>query len=506
MVNTNWLDLAGSIEPSVFNMIDGNLEDCIVDSLSKKANADRSIRKYLSRDGRFFYSISVGSFKALNRAVASASSAFDDCRWSSLSVTKRSAALIKLADLIEKHKETFALYESLDVGKPISQALAGDVYAAQNALRSCAEKAGRVLSATGFDGGELIYQHRKPVGVVGAITGWNFPLMLAAQKIGPALAMGNTLVLKPSEFTCLSTCFLAELALEAGIPPGVLNVVNGAGSIVGDALACHPDVNLLGFVGSSVTGKKLMQSAGQSNMKRLILECGGKSPYIVFDDCPEDLDAVAADIVAKAFANQGAFCVAGTRLLIQESIKDRLLAKVIAHTKKVQPQDPLDPEASFGAIINEAHLHKIQAYIESGKEEGAQCILGGQSKTVVPGGYYFEPTIFDQVNPEQRIAQEEIFGPVLSVFSFKNEAEAIQLANNTAYGLAAYAATQNISRARRLGQSLNAGRVKILATSQPAYGALDIGADKHRESGMGYSFGLEGMAAFTATSTVHLLT
>jgi len=224
-------------------------------------------------------------------------------------VEDRRGVLLKLADLIGGHSEQFALYECLDVGKPIARALQGDVVSAQIALRNSAEKAERVLSSTGFDGGELVYQHRKPVGVVGAITGWNFPLMLAAQKVGPALAMGNSLVLKPSEFTSLSAIRLAELALEAGVPPGVFNVVNGEGSIVGKALAHHSKVNLLTFTGSSATGKQMMIAAGQSNMKRLMLECGGKSPVIVFDDCSDaHLDTVAGFVVGQAFNNQGENC------------------------------------------------------------------------------------------------------------------------------------------------------------------------------------------------------
>lgn len=497
MTSIDWHQRADSTPLTVHNIINGKKET---------PSGGETVTKYSPRDGRLLYEFSSTDIATVDRAVTNAREAFNDGRWSQLSVGERRAILLKLADLVETHQEQFALYECLDVGKPISNALRMDIPSALMSLRNSAETAERVLSSTGFDGGELVYQHRKPAGVVGAITGWNFPLMLATQKVGPALAMGNTLVLKPSEFTSLSTCLLAELALEAGVPPGVFNVVNGFGQTVGETLAQHNDVDLLGFVGSSATGKHIMVSAGQSNMKRLILECGGKSPYLVFDDCPEDLDKLAANIVGRAFPNQGAVCIAGTRLLIQDSMKGELLEKIIEQTQNINAQDPLDPKATYGALVNEAHLNKVLGYIDSGKQEGAALIQGGNRLEVVPGGYYVEPTIFDRVNPKQKIAQEEIFGPVLSVFTFRDEQEAIQMANDSSFGLAAYAATQNAGRARRLGQCLNAGRIKILSTDTPVLGDLDISAEPHRQSGLGFAFGLEGMAVYTVSSTVHLLT
>jgi len=496
MTNINWCQRADEAELAVKNIINGHKE---------QATGGESISKYSSRDGRLLYSFVGSDAATVDLAVACAKEAFDDGRWSALSVGERRGILLKLADLIEVHKEMFALYECLDVGKPISNTLQVDIPSARHSLRNSAESAERVLCSASFDGGELIYQHRSPVGVVAAITGWNFPLMLAAQKVGPALVMGNSLVLKPSEFTSLSTCLLAELALEAGVPPGVFNVVNG-GPAVGASLAQHDDVDLLGFVGSSATGKKIMVSAGQSNMKRLILECGGKSPYLVFDDCPDDLGFVADNIVKKAFSNQGAVCIASTRLLVQNSIKEKLLPKIIERAKRLVPQDPLDSNSIFGAIMNEAHMNKVLKYIASGTDEGAELILGGKRLDVVPGGYYVEPTIFDHVNPKQKIAQEEIFGPVLSVFSFTDEQHAIQLANDSSFGLAAYAATQDSGRVRRLGQYLNAGRITILSTSTPFYGDIGTSAEPHRQSGMGFAFGSEGLAAYTVSSAVNVLT
>ena len=497
MTTINWHHRAKEANLEIRNFIDGYHEGIAGDEL---------ISKHSPRDGSLLYSFGVGDSETVNRAVSAARQAFDDHRWSGLPTQTRKAVLLKLADLIEFHKEEFALYECLDVGKPITKALLGDIASAAGRIRSAAEDASKIFSPSGVDGANSAYQVRTPVGVVGAIVGWNFPLSLAASKVGPALAMGNSIVLKPSEFTSLSASRLAELAVEAGVPSGVFNVVHGAGNIVGDALAKHMDVDLLGFVGSSATGKLLMQAAGQSNMKRLILECGGKSPYIVFEDCPNDLDAIAANIVATAFGNQGAVCIAGTRLLIQDSLKEKLLPKVIEQAAKIIPQDPLDPNASFGALINEAHLQKVLGFIESGETEGANLVLGGKRLLKETGGYYVGPTIFDNVNPQQKIAQEEIFGPVLSVFTFKDEEEAIKLANSTKFGLAAYAATQNLGRAQRLGRQLKAGAVLIMGTSAPSDGGVSLSIEGQRESGFGPMGGVAGLTAYTVSSSVILLT
>ncbi len=481
-----------------------------VDGAHCESGGDRRITKHFAGDGRLLYEFGQGTAEEVDRAVNLAHAAFEDGRWRKLPVYQRKAVLQKLADLIEEHKEIFALYECLDVGKPIANALGGDVPAAVACLRGYAENADKLLSPFGADanGANFAYQLRKPIGVVGGILGWNYPLVLAVQKVGPALAMGNSLVLKPSEFTSLSTGLLAELAVEAGVPRGVFNVVHGAGATVGAGLAQHTKVGLLSFVGSSTTGKQILIAAGQSNMKRVLLECGGKSPFLVFDDCPADLDFVASDIVADtAFVNQGALCVASTRLLVQESIKDKLIPKIIEQAAKLVPQDPLDAGTRFGAIMNEAHMHKVLGYIESGKKEGARLIYGGNRVRRETGGYYIEPTIFDQVSPEQKIAQEEIFGPVLSILTFKDEEEAIQLANNSRYGLAAYAATQNLGRTQRLAQALNAGSLTILGTSTPSAGGVGgIGFEPQKESGLGTDFGVEGMKSYTVATTVSTLT
>jgi acyl-CoA reductase-like NAD-dependent aldehyde dehydrogenase len=502
MAQTNWLTRACEADLSIGNVIDGKHE--------ASEGGDNPIAKYSARDGRLLYQFGRGTAAEVDRAVAAARAAMADGRWCRQPIFKRAAVLNALADLVQREHERFALYECLDVGKPIANALKEDIVNTLIRLRGPAKLAGQLTAPSAADLGHLAYQRRKPVGVVGGIAGWNYPLSLAASKLAPALLMGNSLVLKPSEFTSLSAQHLALLALEAGVPPGVVNVVHGAGATVGDALARHPDVDLISFVGSSATGKQLQVSAGQSNMKRLILECGGKSPYLVFADCP-DLDVIAQDVVSKAFPNQGALCVAGTRLLIQDSLREKLLPLILEKAAAIRPADPLDPTTTFGAIINEAHMEKVLGYIDTGIKEGGELILGGkrvypESDQALQNGFYIEPTIIDHVDPKARIAQEEIFGPVLSVLTFKDEAEAIALANDSSYGLAAYAATTNLGRAQRLGEHLNAGLVTILGHTPRSGGGVGLSSEKHRQSGMGYSGGLEGLAAYSVTSTVNILT
>ena len=508
MTTINWSMRARDTDLRIRNFMEGDHVSHSVDNNTIVDLGENPVTKYSPRDGRLLYTFPAGDSTDVDRAVASARQAFENGSWRTLPCYQRKAVLTTLADLVETHKEELALLECLDVGKPISSAL-DDIAFVVGCLKSTAEMADKLRSASGADGGNFSYQLRKPIGVVAGIVGWNYPLVLAIQKIAPALVMGNSLVLKPSEFSSLSASRLAALAIEAGVPPGVFNVVHGRGTTVGAALAHHPDVDMLTFTGSSATGKQMMIAAGQSNMKRLMLECGGKSPYIVFDDCPDDLDFIAADIVETAFPNQGERCSAGTRLLIQESIKEKLLPKIIEHTKKIIPLDPLNPDTTFGALINETQLNKVLAYIDSGKEEGAELIYGGQrvevtTEETASQGYYLQPAIFDNVNPQQRIAQEEIFGPVLSIFTFKDEEEAIQLANNSSFGLAAYIATENLGRANRLAQSLDAGLIVIVGTASPSAGGIDLGVEPHKESGFGMEGGLAGLTAYTVSSSVHL--
>ena len=492
MSEINWHDRAAQTGFKVRNFIDGQYIDCV---------GSETIDKYAPHNGKLLYQFAAGDGSEVEQAVACAKRAYQEGVWSNLSNGERKAIITKLADLIEENAETFALYESLDVGKPIMNALYDDLARTIAGLRDCVNCVDKLLGNCGNDAGSLVFQSRSPIGVVAGIAGWNYPLTLAAGKIGPALITGNSIVLKPSEFTSLSAGLLAELATQAGVPAGVVNVVHG-GPAVGEAIARHMDIEMLSFVGSSATGKLLMKAAGESNMKRLNLECGGKSPYIVYDDCEEYLDEVAADVVGRAFPNQGALCVAGTRLLVQNSIREKLMPKILEHAEKIEPKDPLDPGCSFGAMMNKAHMNKVLSYIDSGKADGAELIYGGNQVLQETGGFFVEPTIFDGVKPGDRISQEEIFGPVLSVLSFEDEAEAIEIANGTCFGLSAYVATQNLGRAQRMGQALKAGMIQVIGTATPSGGGVSFSIEGQKQSGFGFAGGVSGLAAYTNASTV----
>ena len=507
MAENLWLARANSAAFTINNVINGES----IPALRGNESADEIIEKYSPRDGRLLYRFGKGTAEDVDKAVAAAREAYDDGRWSKLSVWQRAAVLNRLADLIDEHHDTLVLNECLDVGKAIGVALKGEVARATGRLRNAAALAPTLESSSGADSGHMTYLRRKPVGVVAGIVGWNYPLAMAAAKVAPALIMGNTLVLKPSEFTSLSTQMMATLAIEAGMPPGVFNVVHGAGVTVGDAMSRHKDIDLVSFVGSTATGRQVMAAAGESNMKRVILECGGKSPYIVFDDCPEDIEVIAQHIVDMAFPNQGALCVASSRLLLQEGIRDRILPLVLEKATALIPSDPLDLDTNFGALMSEAHMNKVLGYIETAKKEGAELLIGGErvypeGDPDLQNGFYVPPTIFDKVTPNDTIAQEEIFGPVLAVISFNDEDEAIAIANGTEFGLSAYAATTSLGCAQRLGASINSGTINILGSTTPKGAGPALGSDKHRQSGMGQSGGVKGLEAYAINTLVNLYT
>jgi 4-guanidinobutyraldehyde dehydrogenase / NAD-dependent aldehyde dehydrogenase len=394
-------------------------------------------------------------------AVRDARAAFDSGAWSRLAPAKRKQVMIRFAELIEQHGEELALLETLDMGKPISDSLSIDVASAANALRWSGEAIDKIydeVAATSHD--QLGLVTREPVGVVAAIVPWNFPLLMTCWKLGPALSTGNSVVLKPSEKSPLTAIRIAQLAIEAGIPAGVFNVLPGFGHTVGKALALHMDVDTLVFTGSTKIAKQLMIYAGESNMKRVWLEAGGKSPNIVFADAP-DLQA-AAEAAASAIAfNQGEVCTAGSRLLVENSIKDRFVPMVVEAIKAWKPGNPLDPATNVGALVDTTQLNNVLGYIQAGHDDGAKLVAGGKRVMEETGGTYVEPTIFDGVSNAMRIAKEEIFGPVLSVIGFDSEEEAVAIANDTVYGLAAAVWTSNLSRAHLVGKALRAGSVWI---------------------------------------------
>ncbi|AYC31582.1 aldehyde dehydrogenase [Pseudomonas cavernae] len=394
-------------------------------------------------------------------AVQDARKTFESGVWSRLAPVKRKAVMIRFAELIEQHGEELALLETLDMGKPIADALSVDVPGAARAIRWSGEAIDKIydeVAATPHD--ELGLVTREAIGVVAAIVPWNFPLLMSCWKLGPALASGNSVILKPSEKSPLTAIRIAQLATEAGIPKGVFNVLPGYGHTVGKALALHMDVDCLVFTGSTKIAKQLMVYAGESNMKRVWLEAGGKSPNIVFADAP-DLKA-AAEAAASAIAfNQGEVCTAGSRLLVERSIKAQFLPMVIEALKGWKPGNPLDPQTNVGALVDSQQLNTVLSYIEAGHADGAKLVAGGRRTLEETGGVYVEPTIFDGVSNAMRIAREEIFGPVLSVITFEDAEEAVRIANDSPFGLAAAVWTSNLSKAHLTAKALRAGSVWI---------------------------------------------
>ncbi len=412
-------------------------------------------------DGRVLAQVASCDLADAERAVASARAAFEAGSWAKLAPAKRKAVLIRFADLLEANREELALLETLDMGKPIGDSLTVDIPGAARALRWSGEAIDKIydeVAATPHD--QLGLVTREPVGVVAAIVPWNFPLMMACWKLGPALATGNSVVLKPSEKSPLTAIRIARLAIDAGIPAGVLNVLPGYGHTVGKALALHMDVDTLVFTGSTRVAKQLMIYAGESNMKRVWLEAGGKSPNIVFADAP-DLQAAAQAAAGAIAFNQGEVCTAGSRLLVERSIKERFLPMVVEALKGWKPGNPLDPSTNVGALVDTQQLNTVLGYIDAGRQAGAQVLIGGQRTLKETGGLYVEPTIFDGVDNAMKIAQEEIFGPVLSVISFDSAEEAVAIANDTPYGLAAAVWTADLSKAHRTARALRAGSVWV---------------------------------------------
>jgi 4-guanidinobutyraldehyde dehydrogenase/NAD-dependent aldehyde dehydrogenase len=406
--------------------------------------------------------------------------------------------LQRFAELILENQDELALLETLDVGKPIADSLAVDIPATARCIAWYAEAVDKVydeVAPTSHDALALIT--REPIGVVAAIVPWNFPLIMASWKIGPALAAGNSFILKPSEKSPLTAIKLAALAAEAGIPDGVFNVLPGFGHTAGQALALHMDVDCIGFTGSTRTGKLMLQYSGQSNMKRVWLECGGKSPNIILADCP-DLDRAAETAASAMFFNQGQMCTAASRLVIEESVRDRVLEKVVEASRRMQPDDPLDPSTRLGAIVDDVQMKTVLGYIDTGCSEGASMLTGGRQVRQETGGYYVEPTIFADVRQEMRIAREEIFGPVLVAVTVKDAEEAVRVGNGVEYGLAAAVWTRDITKAHRIARALRAGMVYV-----NCYDADDITVPfgGFKQSGTGRDKSLHAFDKYTELKT-----
>ncbi|MFD2367014.1 aldehyde dehydrogenase [Pseudoduganella sp. GCM10020061] len=489
MSTTTWHDRAASLSIDGRAFIDGKR----VDALSGKRFDCLS-----PIDGRKLAEVARCEAADVDAAVAAARAAFEDRRWAGAAPAERKRILIRFADLIMQHQDELALLETLDMGKPIRYSRAVDVPATQNCIRWYAEAVDKIYDQVApTPDNSLALITREPVGVVAAIVPWNYPMIMAAWKIGPALAAGNSLVLKPSEKSPLTALRLAELALEAGIPAGVFNVLPGYGAEAGQALGLHMDVDCIAFTGSTRVGKQILQMAGQSNLKRAWTELGGKSANIVCADCP-DLDAAVKAAIGSIYFNQGESCNAPSRLFVEAPIKDAFLEKAMKMMPRFAPGDPLDEKTVMGAIVDATQLNTVMGYIESGKQSGATLLHGGAQARLDTGGFYVEPTLFDNVDSSMKIAQEEIFGPVLSVLTFTDLDEAVRQANATQYGLQAAVWTADMSKAIRTARALRAGTVHV---NQYDNDDITVPFGGYKQSGNGRDKSLHAFDKYTELKT-----
>ncbi|OYX43143.1 MAG: aldehyde dehydrogenase [Rhodobacterales bacterium 32-67-9] len=469
-----------------------------IDGVERSAADGATLDVISPIDGRAFTTIARGTADDMKAAVAAARAAYEDRRWSGQPPAARKKVLHRWADLIEAEALALAVLGVRDNGTEISMALKAEPLSAAATIRYYAEAIDKVYGEVAPTSDDVLaLVHREPVGVVGAIVPWNFPLMIGAWKLGPALAAGNSVVLKPAETASLSLLRLAGLAHEAGLPPGVLNIVTGQGSVVGEALGLSMDVDVLTFTGSGPVGRRLLEYSARSNLKRVYLELGGKSPHIVFADAP-DLDRAARVAAMGIFRNSGQVCVAGSRLLVEEDIHDDFAAAVARHAAAMRVGDPLDITTEMGAVNSAVQLDQDLAYVETARAEGGEVVTGGGRILEETGGYYMAPTVITRVTPEATLAQEEVFGPVLAVTSFRDEADAMRIANSTAYGLAGGVWTSNLSRAHRMIRGIRTGVVHV-----NTYGGADMTVPLGGvgQSGNGHDKSLHALNKFTDLKT-----
>lgn len=412
-------------------------------------------------DGKPFTKIAAGGAADMNAAIASARKTFDSGVWSDMEPKTRKAILLKWAELVEAEALELAVMGVRDNGTEIGMAYKAEPGSAAGTIRFYAESIDKIYGEVAPTApNRLGLIHKTPIGVIGVIVPWNFPMMIGAWKLAPALSAGNTVVLKPAEVASLTLLRLAQLALEAGMPPGVFNVVTGKGSVVGETLALSMDVDVLVFTGSGATGRRLLEYSARSNLKRVYLELGGKSPQVVFNDMP-DFDLAAKTAASSIFRNSGQVCIAASRLLIQEDVHDEFVAAVVEHAKALRVGDPLNMENQIGAVTSSDQLEQNIRFVETAKTEGARLETGGGATLTETGGYYMEPTVFTNVGQSSNLMQNEVFGPVLAVSSFKDENEAILKANGTDFGLSSSVWTSNLSRAHRMVKNIKAGIVHV---------------------------------------------
>lgn len=493
MDSTNrWTDAAAAVRWNVHPFIDGRY---------RASRSEQTFGNLNPATERSLCEVAVGAATDIDDAVRVARQRIDEGCWSELPAPRRGEVLAKLADLIVKHAAELALLDTLEMGKPIQAALRDCTAFAPMFLRSAASLADKLSGECApSTPGSIAFNTFEPRGVVGLITPWNFPIVNAAIKLGPALAVGNTVILKPSELAASSALRLAELALQAGVPPGVFNVVPGLGSTAGAALAAHSAVDMISFTGSTVTGRKVMELAGRSNGKALQLECGGKCPQVVFDDV-RDLDFLAAEIVRSVLWNQGQVCSAHTRLVVHQAVKDPLLSRVVKLASTYRPADPLEETTTFGPLASPAQRDRVGSYVRQGLAAGAEPALLGPIQS--SGGCYVAPTIFDRVRTDMTIAREEIFGPVLCVQVFHGDDEALALANATDYGLAATIWTRDMARAKRFARAVRAGSlgVRTGGAEDSDSGAM-LSHAPQKASGFGSETGIHGLQAYATLKSV----
>jgi gamma-glutamyl-gamma-aminobutyraldehyde dehydrogenase len=450
--------------------------------------------------GQVLAHVAAGDTADIDAAVLAARRAFDDGRWSRRAPADRKLVLLRLADALEANLEELATLDALEAGKPITDCREVDLPDAIKTVRWYAEAIDKVFDAVAPTGPEALgLIVREPMGVVGAVVPWNYPLLMAIWKVAPALAAGNAMIVKPSRLTSLSAIRMAELASQAGLPDGVLNVVPGLGGTAGQALGRHMDVDMVTFTGSTEVGRQFLTYAAESNLKQITLECGGKSPQVVLAD-PPDLDLVAEQVLFAAFVNQGENCSCGSRLIVHRSIQGPLLERLVDKLPEWTVGDPMDAATRIGPMIEQPHQDKVLRYISTGRSEGARILAGGGRTLEDSGGYFVAPTIFGDVGNSMTIAREEIFGPVLSTIPFDSEEEGVRLANQTSYGLAASLYTRDLDAAFRVARALRAGVVGVNGYSE---GDITTPFGGYKESGFGgRDKGLEALDQYTEKKTI----
>lgn len=452
-------------------------------------------------DGTVITQIAACDTADVDRAVAGARAVFNSGVWSNAAPARRKSVLKKFAELMLENADELALLETIDMGKPISDSRKIDVPGAAKCINFYAEAIDKVSDEIApTDPSAVAMVVREPLGVIGAVVPWNFPLMMASWKLGPALATGNSVVLKPAEQSSLTAIRIAQLAVDAGLPAGVLQVVPGMGETAGQAIGLHMDVDMVAFTGSTEVGKYFMKYSGESNLKRVSLECGGKTPHIILPDYP-DLDKAAEAVAWGIFFNQGEVCNAGSRLLVHEDIRDDFIARVAKVAAGIQPGNPFDAKTKMGAMVDTTQMERVLGYIEAGKSEGASVAFGGNRVMAETGGCFIEPTIFSDVKNDMKIAQEEIFGPVLSAISFSDVEEAVEIANDTIYGLAGALWTRDVSTAHKVARQIKAGVVWVNCFDA---GDITTPFGGFKQSGFGRDKSLHAMEKYTDLKLIWL--